>query len=152
MDSTDGVVGVGVVQVGRCANFCLFKGDKCKVTLSLQRTRSKRTHKRTHARARPDLYARARAQTGSLAGCSADPPVRCALAHFAPTWAHIPTARTASSAPRLASQGFSFSPIASKCVLHSEAFSAPNLDASTPFEYYERDPSRVYRHAPLLPA
>lgn len=65
-------------SVGRCANFCLFKGDKCK--------------------------------------------------------------------------GFSFSPIASKCVLHSEAYSAPNLDTSTPFEYYERDPSRVYRHAPLLPA
>ena len=151
-----------VVQVGRCANFCLFKGDKCKVTLSLQPTRAaraqharKHTHAHAHTRARRDLYARTHARTHARTQprwVLCRPARALRTGSLRSNTAPIPTARTTSSAPRLASQGFSFSPIASKCVLHSEAYSAPNLDTSTPFEYYERDPSRVYRHAPLLPA
>ena len=86
-----------VVQVGRCANFCLFKGDKCKVTLSLQPTRAaraqharkdthaaraqhvrKHTHAaRTHSCAQRPLRAHARAHAASLGAL----PTRPCAAH-----------------------------------------------------------------------
>jgi hypothetical protein len=103
--STDGVVGVASCRLGGALTSASSKGTSarslCPSSPRAQHARSTRaaraqrharstraaraqTHARsTHTLVRAETSTRARTRARSLAGCSADPPVRCALAHFA---------------------------------------------------------------------